>query len=134
MNRIKDKIGQIEAFLNELGSIAPDNFEEYASDIEKKAACERYAEKIVEAVIDLAFLMIKNNRLRIPESDTDAFNILVENKIIDEALAANLKKAKGMRNIITHQYGEIDNQIIFEAVKNKLKMDVKKFIRAISKK
>jgi|SRR3989344_2224874 len=129
MNRIQDKIDQLEAFLGELESIAPNTFEEYNSNIEKKAACERYAEKIVEAAIDLAFFMIKSRRLRIPESDTDAFNILAESKLIDDALAANLKKAKGMRNIIAHEYGEIDNKVVFEAINNKLKIDVEKLIR-----
>ena len=133
MTRIKDKIEQINGFLEELNSIIPSNLEEYKSSIEKKAACERYVEKIVEAVTDLAFLAIKNKKFRIPEEDIDAFNILSENEIIDYDLTARLKNAKGMRNIISHQYGKIDDEIVFEAITEELEKDVKNFISIIQK-
>ena len=97
----------------------------------KKAACERYVEKIVEAVTDLAFLVIKEKKLRLPEDDIDAFNILLENKIIDKGLSSKLKNAKGMRNIISHQYGKIDDEIVFEAIKGELDRDIKEFIEQI---
>src|SRR3989344_919990 len=131
MSRITDKIKEINEFLEELKSIMPSNFEGYRSSIEKKAACERYAEKIVEAATDLAFLVIKEKKLRLPEDDIDAFNILLENKIIDNGLASKLKNAKGMRNIISHQYGKIDDEIVFEAIKGELDRDIKEFIEQI---
>jgi uncharacterized protein YutE (UPF0331/DUF86 family) len=129
--RIEDKIKEIEEFLEELMSIAPSSFDEYKESIEKKAACERYVEKIVEAVTDLAFLMIKLKKLKIPEDDMDAFNILLDNKIIDEKLSKKLKNAKGMRNIIAHQYGKIDDSIVFESITRELKKDVMEFIKNV---
>ena len=131
MGRIADKTKEIGEFLEELKSIMPSNLEEYKSNIEKKAACERYAEKIVEAMTDLAFLVIKEKKLKVPEDDIDAFNILLENKIIDGDLAAKLKNAKGMRNIISHQYGKINDEIIFEAITEELEKDVRKFVEIV---
>lgn len=133
MTRIDDKIKEINQFLEELQSLVPLSFEEYKLSLEKKAACERYVEKIVEAVTDLAFLIIKNKKFRIPEDDSDAFNILLENKVIDKDLTAQLKNAKGMKNIISHQYGKINDEIVFEAIKEDLEKDVKKFIEIIQK-
>ena len=133
MNRIADKINEISVFSEELKSILPAGLEEYKSSIEKKAACERYVEKIVEAVTDLAFLIIKNKKLKIPEDDIDAFNILLENKIIDDNTATKLKNAKGMKNIISHQYGKIDDEIVFEAINEELEKDVKGFIGEVKK-
>lgn len=131
MKRIEDKINEVNQFLEELESLIPSSFEGYKSSIEKKAACERYVEKIVEAVTDLAFLIIKFKKLRIPEDDIDAFNILSENKVIDNDSATKLKNAKGMRNIISHQYGKIDDEIVFEAITEELDKDVKNFIEQI---
>ena len=133
MNKSTDKIKEIGEFLEELKSIMPSGFEEYKSSIEKKAACERYVEKIIEAATDLAFLVIKNKKLRLPEDDIDAFNILLENKIIDRDLYSKLKDAKGMRNIISHQYGKIDDEIVFEAITEELEKDVRKFVEIIEK-
>ena len=133
MSKIKDKIDEIKEYLNELDDIVPQKVEDYKSNIEKKAACERYFEKIVEAITDLAFLIIKNKKLKIPEDDIDAFNILLENKIIDSSLENKLRNAKGMRNIISHQYGKIDDQIVFEAITQELDNDAKEFIKSIKK-
>ncbi len=132
MTRISDKVSEINKFLEELASIAPSTFEEYRSSIEKKAACERYVEKIVEAVTDLAFLLIKNKKLRIPQDDADAFSILLESNIISGELAEKLKDAKGMRNVISHQYGLVDDEIVFEAITRELVQDVNEFIKAVS--
>lgn len=131
MKRIKDKISEIEQFVSELESITPATLDEYSSGIEKRAACERYVEKIVEAATDLAFLVIKQKRLKIPEDDIDAFNILLSNDIINESLSKRLKNAKGMRNILAHQYGKIDDRIVFEAIANEIGKDIAEFIRAV---
>ena len=133
MSRIADKTKEIGEFLEELKSIMPSGFEDYKSSIEKKAACERYVEKIIEAVTDLAFLIIKSKKLRLPEDDIDAFNILLENKIIDDDLSSKLKNAKGMKNIISHQYGRIDDEIVFEAITEELERDVRKFVEVVEK-
>ena len=131
MKRIDDKIGEIKIYLNELDEIKPLSLDEYRSSLEKKAACERYIEKIVEAATDLAFLIIKLKKLRLPEDDSDAFTILQERNIIDETLAAKLKNAKGMRNIIAHQYGKIDDEIIFESLTKQLGKDISSFIKKV---
>lgn len=132
MTRISDKISEINKFLEELAGIAPSTLEEYMSSIEKKAACERYVEKIVEAITDLAFLLIKHKKLRIPQDDADAFSILLENSIMSSELAEKLKDAKGMRNVISHQYGMVDDEIVFEAITKGLVQNAREFIGAVS--
>src|SRR3989344_84039 len=112
MKRINEKIDEITELIEQFRSIVPSNLDEYKSNLEKRAACERYFEKIVEAVVDLAFLFIKFKKLKIPQDDADAFNILLDNKIIDNNLSVRLKDAKGMRNIIAHEYGKIDDEIV----------------------
>ena len=131
MSKIKDKINEIRVYLEELSKIVPSKPDEYKSNNLVKAACERYFEKIVEAVTDIAFIVIVKRKLRVPEDDIDAFKILLENKIIDEKLYKKLKQAKGMRNIISHQYGKIDDEIVFEAITEELEKDVKEFISLI---
>lgn len=130
--RIKDKIKEIEGYLSELSEIMPGNFEEY-KEIKNKAACERYFEKIIEAVIDLSFLIIKDKNLRIPEEDKEAFDILAKEKIISAELAERFKDAKGMRNIIAHKYGNVDEEIVFHSVTEELEKDVKEFIEKIKR-
>jgi len=128
--RIKDKIEQIGEFKEELYGMIPQNItlEEYKKDLKTKAICERYFEKIIEGVVDLAFLIIREKGLKIPEDEESSFIIISENKIISEILAARFREAKGMRNVIVHQYGEIDDEKVFHAIFEELEKDIKEFL------
>ena len=55
-------------------------------------------------------------------------------EIIDKELAIKLKEAKGMRNILAHEYGEVDNSVVYSAVKDELHVDIEKFIISIKNK
>ncbi len=133
MTRITEKITEIDEYFDQLSQIKPDTVEEYKGNLEKKAACERYVEKIVEAATDLAFLVIKVKKLSIPEDDINAFALLAENNIIDETLATKLKNAKGMKNIIAHQYGKINDDVVFEAITEELEQDIEAFMTCVEK-
>ena len=129
--KIKDKIDEIEKYLEELGSFAPIDFREYEENVEKKAACERYFEKIIEAVVDLVFLLLKDKNIQIPEEDKEAFDLLVKEKMISVELAGRLKDAKGMRNILAHEYGIVDDTIVFESITEELGKDVRLLLEKI---
>jgi uncharacterized protein YutE (UPF0331/DUF86 family) len=131
MSRIKDKIEEIEKFLTEFKEFIPSSFDEYTRDLKGKAACERYLEKVIEALVDLAFIIIKIKKMKIPQDDIDAFNILLEKKIIDEVLAKKLQDAKGMRNILAHEYGKVDDKLVFEAIKTEIIDDANMFIKEV---
>ena len=132
--RIQDKISEINHYLSELESFIPNSFNEYETDIKLKAACERYYEKITQAILDLIMLILKEKGYRIPEESKEALEILCQEKIITKELADKLKQAKGMRNVLAHQYGNIDDNLVFESITKELIKDTKRFIKSIKKK
>ncbi len=132
-NRLDDKIIELEEFLAELEGSLPEDFEEYKTDYKLRAIGERYFEKIIKAVIDLSFIIIKFKNLKQPEQEKEVFDILVENKIVSLQLSKRLRSAKGMRNIIAHEYGRIDNELVFHSLAEDLIPDVREFINAINK-
>ena len=131
MSRRGDKIIEIEKYLIELKNIMPKDIEEYLGNLEKKAACERYFEKVIEACVDLVFVVIREGGFRSADSDRDALDVLCENGVISCELADGLGNAKSMRNIIIHEYGNIDDELVFNSLKNELIKDVKKLLDVI---
>ena len=131
--RITEKITEICSFLQELQEIVPSRLDAYLKNPTVKAACERYFEKIVIAMVDLSFLIIRYKKLKLPEDDNSIFGSLAKEEIISEELALKLRKAKGMRNIIVHEYGEIDDQRTFQAVSSKIQTDAGEFLEEIKK-
>ena len=77
----------------------PNTLEEYESNKIIRAACERYFEKVIEAVTDLAFIVITQKKFRIPEDDIDSFRILEENGVIDNEIYNHLKDEDSMKEI-----------------------------------
>lgn len=132
MNRINDKIQEIEVFLVSLEEILPNSFEEYLDNFEKKLACERCFEKIVMAIVDLGFLTIKEFQLKFPEEDEQTFETLAKGNIIDFKLAEKLSDAKGMRNILAHEYGKVDDELVFESITEQIIPDTEEFIKSIN--
>jgi uncharacterized protein YutE (UPF0331/DUF86 family) len=131
--RIKEKMEEIQNYVDELLVFMPKEFQQYKDDAKTRAACERYFEKIIEAATDLAFLLIKDKNLKIPEEDKEAFDVLSAAKIMSDALAARLKDAKGMRNILAHQYGKVDDEIVFRSITEELVRDVSEFSSSAKK-
>jgi len=120
-------------YLEEFQSIEIPEFEEYKKDVKAKAACERYFEKIIEAVISAAFIIVKEKNLKSPESEEQAFFILSKNKILSENLAVKLKQAKDMRNIIIHNYENVEDEIVYDSITKEIKADAEEFLMQIKK-
>jgi len=129
--RVNDKIKEISMYLRQLMIIKPKSFDKYSNDFKSKAACERYFERISESLSDLAVLVIKEKGFPLPDESNDCFEVLGKENIVDSDLTRKMKEMKGMRNIIAHQYGSIDNELVYSAIDKELGKDVKTFIKII---
>ena len=76
--------------------------------------------------------MNKINKLGIPQSSRDSFQILASAGFISPIVATNLKKMIGLRNIAVHDYKELNMDIV-EAVINNHLVDFELFISEIKK-
>ncbi len=65
-----------------------------------------------EASIDLAMHLVATERLGIPQSSREAFDLLQHAGIIDEHLTRKLKAMVGFRNIAVHNYQTVDLGIV----------------------
>jgi len=117
--RILVKIDRLDAYLNELSDIMPENFESYQK-IEKKRACERLLQVSIESVLDICAQIVIELRLGLPSEEDDIFEKLEQAKIVSSATKETLKRMKGFRNIIVHEYGRIDDRLVYDVLKNNI--------------
>lgn len=118
-DRVLSKLDQLDGYLNELRSIAPERLEEYLS-VEKKRACERLVQVLVEAVIDVCALVVSGLRLGLPGSEDDLFEKLARRGVVSSSMAGTLRRMKGLRNLLVHEYGRIDDELVFDTVRRRL--------------
>lgn len=86
---------------------------------------ERNIQICVEGLVDISRKIISELNWRIPLQYKDTFQVLFENKLINENLLTELKDLAGLRNLIIHWYAEVEIEKVYE--------NSKKYVNTIEK-
>jgi len=93
--------------------------EEYADDPRNLRDNQTRQDSIIlnlqracEAAIDLAMHLVSRERLGIPQSSRDAFELLLAAGRLAEPLASALKRMVGFRNIAVHDYQRLALEVV----------------------
>lgn len=81
---------------------------------------ERYLHLAVEACLDLANHWIAERSLPTPDANRDTFTVLEQAGELSPALAERLRGWAGFRNILVHEYLDIDHAIAYRAIRDEL--------------
>ena len=117
--RVLARLDEIDGYLQDLRQIAPATFEQYRQ-IEKRRACERLLQIAIEAVVDVCGLVVAGRRLGLPGEEDDLFEKLAQASLLSLPLRDRLRRMKGLRNILVHEYGRVDDRIVFDVIQNRL--------------
>lgn len=118
--RALSKIDEFDNYLKELMQISPSSFEEYKT-IEKKRSCERLLQLCIESIIDVCKIFVSGLRLGLPREENDLFDKMKKDSLISEDTASLLKRMRGLRNIIIHEYATVNDESVYNLIKNGLK-------------
>lgn len=124
-----DVIDRNLKFLDEYKSLDPNQFMSSYKDIQ---AAKYSLLETVEACIDIANHIISVKGFRRAEGYGEMFEVLKEEKVIGEGLAAKLKDMAGFRNLLVHRYGKIDDREVLNVVKQNLE-DVVEFEKEVER-
>ncbi|HLC15008.1 MAG TPA: DUF86 domain-containing protein [Thermodesulfovibrionia bacterium] len=106
-------VTDIKSNVNDLREASDITWEVYQQDKRARRFVERTLQITIEACIDAAQHIISEEGWREPESYRDAFNILVENGILQSEDLPKFEKMVSFRNLIVHYYERIDDTIVF---------------------
>ena len=128
---IENKISAVKKYLKIMeryGGLSALNLK---NDIDQRGAAERYLYLVIQSTIDLAEAIVSFKNLRKPETMSQNFEILSEQGMIDQNLKENLVKMVGFRNIVAHDYEEMDYSIMVNVLKNGAN-DINNFLKIAS--
>ena len=97
-----------------------------------RGALERYLQLAAEASIDIGEIIISELKLPAPVTNKEVFEVLGAQKIITPRLTENFSNLAKFRNVLVHDYVEVDLQKIYNYLQNDLS-DFEKYIIAIAK-
>jgi len=123
------KIRECVAILRRYALLSEKSFLE-SVDISGNA--ERQLQVAIQAVIDIGNHVISDMDLGAAKDYKDIFRILAKHKIVSTALSRRLAAMTGLRNVLVHDYLDVDLRIVYRILKKEL-ADFETFIAAILK-
>ncbi len=101
--------------------------EEYGSDsagfmdsLTRQDAAILNIQRACEAALDMGQHLIRRERLGVPQSARDVFDLLAQAGWVDKALAEKLKRMVGFRNIAVHDYQALQLPIVISIIEKHL--------------
>lgn len=132
MERINQKIGRLREYLSLVRSIKGDCMAKFAIDPIYRGAMLHYLYLLADGCIALAELVIRHKNLRVPQSYSEAIDVLGESKILESSFAYEFAKIAGFRNFLAHDYEKVDAEFICKEIILKLD-DIEVFIEQVKK-
>jgi len=127
------KAASVSAHLDRIAAKTDSGLEDFLSDVDRQDIVAFNLHIAVESCIDIAAHIISENGWGVPGSASEMFYLLEDKDILEPALTERMIKAVGLRNLIVHEYGEIDLKRLFTTVRDDLK-DITAFLSVIFRK
>lgn len=115
---VKKKLESITQYLNDLSPNKKISFNEF---MQKHYEIERILELLIMTASDIVFHLITDKGEPVPASYKAAFLQAGELGIIGKKLSKNLALSAGLRNILVHEYEEIDYKIVHKSIPSAIK-------------
>ncbi len=93
---------------------------QFETDFTRQDAAILNIQRACEATLDMGQYLIRKERLGIPQSSRDIFNLLATAGVIDSNLAVKLQHMIGFRNIAVHEYQNLHLPITIAIIQHHL--------------
>lgn len=117
--------------LTDLKALQETTFDEYQQNRILRGYVERSLQVCIQICLDTGAHLIAEYGFRRPRDNRDVFTVLLQEKIISSDLHDRLGNMAGFRNIIVHDYTEVDDAIVYNVLQEHL-VDFEQFATAIS--
>lgn len=115
---VRKKLALVETYVRELETLArPDRLEH---DVRERRFVEHTLQIAIQACQDVASHVVSDERLGEPATNQELFDRLARAGWIDDALAARMRRAVGLRNVLVHGYAAVDPAVLRDVLERHL--------------
>jgi uncharacterized protein YutE (UPF0331/DUF86 family) len=124
------RIREYVALLRRIRGLADER--RFVSDPLIYGNAERYLQLAIQAVLDISQHIVADRNLPLPADNKSLFDLLARQKVVSKKLAVKLAAMAGFRNVLVHEYLEIDRHRVYRALTTDLR-DFESFVRAVTR-
>jgi uncharacterized protein YutE (UPF0331/DUF86 family) len=97
-----------------------DRGRQFKKDFLVQDAIAMNLQRLCELTIDIANHLVKINKLGLPKDSRESFSLLQQAELISIDQMKGLQAMVGFRNVLVHQYQQVDLGIMVDIVENHL--------------
>ena len=113
---IDAKLRELSRRLRRVEVKQPASIKVLAADEDLQDILTRNLEVAIQTCIDIAFHLCGAHGV-VPTTSAEAFAQLAKRGLIERSLAARLQRAVGFRNVLVHEYTEVDWTIVMQVIR-----------------
>ncbi|CAN5330855.1 DUF86 domain-containing protein [soil metagenome] len=129
-DRLLAILGRVTARLRILSTYADANRTELVADRVQLGDLKYTFQTALEACIDAAHHVVADQGLGVPTSNADAFRQLADAGLVDHDLAQTMGAAARFRNVLVHDYAEVDDQRVIDHLRHL--PEIRRFVTAMT--
>lgn len=114
--QLKQKLAQLENYIQDVVALREKPKTEFKRRTETEDVAEHRLEKAIQCSLDIASMIVSQLALGTPTQYKDLFFYLGRAGILNPLLVERLEKMAGFRNLLIHEYSEIDTALVHKAV------------------
>jgi uncharacterized protein YutE (UPF0331/DUF86 family) len=132
IDKIYSKFRDIREAIDRLKAFKDISLEEFLNDRDKQDIASFRLIVATEAAIDMCLHIAAKVFKKVPEEYAGCFKFLCDHGLIDQDISIRLGQMARFRNLLVHQYWEIDYSRIYEIITGSDVGDLDEFIRQIN--
>jgi len=125
------KLLLIASDLDPLGAIAERGVAAYVGSAVDQAVVERRLERAIGRMIDVNYHLLTAGGQPPPSDDHTSFLKLADLGALEAEFARRIARAAGLRNRLVHDYDDLDQRLVFDALHDALR-DVPRYVSAVN--
>jgi uncharacterized protein YutE (UPF0331/DUF86 family) len=129
---VERRLAKILEEVEFLRSIRKQQLKEFLDDGKSLRSTAKAIETIVQSIIDISSHIVAQNHWGVTDTYRNTIAVLATHKVISSELSSNLQQVVAMRNILVHQYLDVDFHIVWNSI-DSLIVDASDFIKTIQR-
>ena len=117
---IRKRLDALNRYVAILRKLSAYSLQDFLDDPERYGSAERFLQLSVEALSDLGNHVVSDLGLGEVNSYADIPDLLAEAKIISVVQRAIWVRMIGFRNILVHDYLQVDRSIVYDVLRHRL--------------
>jgi uncharacterized protein YutE (UPF0331/DUF86 family) len=129
---VQRKLRLMAELLDDLGRVAPVDEQRLLGDRLLRYAVERILMQLVDLAVTVNAQVVVARGGAAPRTYRESFAALAAAGVLDDELAARLAPSVGLRNVLAHEYTEVDLRAVLAAVPRAL-VDYRAYVGAVAR-